>query len=176
MGNILASEKFRHFFQGIDCYSKSIDVYSARITDCMTGVAKELFIGKLTATLEASSSPVLPPASDPEKWLYVSPDGFGDDHETCVYSMDDGSKAIFSAWVESGHEWTDDEREEVRFICETLFVFMGRARLSDIASRSLFIDSLTGIPNSAQFVMDGAARKARRAEKLLRALHKPAEF
>lgn len=156
MGNILASEKFRHFFQGIDCYSKSIDVYSARITDCMTGVAKELFIGKLTATLEASSTPVLPPASDPEKWLYVSPDGFGDDHETCVYSMDDGSKAIFSAWVESGHEWTDDEREEVRFICETLFVFMGRARLSDIASRSLFIDSLTGIPNSAQFVMDGA--------------------
>lgn len=66
MGNILASEKFKHFFQGIDCYSKSIDVYSARITDCMTGVAKELFIGKLTATLEASSTPVLPPLQTPK--------------------------------------------------------------------------------------------------------------
>lgn len=156
MRNILVSEKYRRFFSGIDCYSKSIDVYSAQITDRITEIAKELFIGKLTASLEVSSSPIPMQKISDEKLLYVSPEGFGEKSESCLYSTGDGGKARISAWVEAGHEWTEEECEEVRFICETLYVFMGRARLSDIASRSLFIDSLTGIPNSAQFVIDGA--------------------
>lgn len=163
MGNILASEKYRRFFNNIDCCSKSIDVYTARVTDHITEIAKALFIGKLTVMLDVSASPVSPSVADPEKLIYVSPEGFGKDYETHVYTTGDGGKAHISAWVENGHEWTDDERDEVRFICETLYVFFGRARLSDIASRSLFIDSLTGIPNSAQFVMDGA-RLARNDE------------
>ncbi len=156
MGSILTSENYERFFNDINCYASSVDVYSTHITDSIMPVAKDLFIGKICCDLDVTASPIFPKNVLSDKLLYVSPDGFGEESIERNYTTGDGGNAQVIVTVENGHDWTDEERSGVKFLCDTLYVFMGRARLAEIASKSLYIDSLTGISNSAQFTLDGS--------------------
>ena len=102
----------------------------------MSEIAKELYIGRFMmgdGTI-----------------LYSSADGYDETSRIdCIFRNADGVKSKLCVWSEKEYTWSDEEKENVKLVAETMYLFSKHIRLSDMIRRAEITDTLTGVPNDS---------------------------
>lgn len=155
MGNILCSNNFREFFNNIESAQFSIDDLSVLVSSKLSAIAADISLGKLICNYNSPPSMLEENGRSVEFEFYSNPDGYNKNSVNFEYTTADNAHAVFSAFPILGYSWSNDEIDEVGFLCKNIFVLCGRARLSFIAERSILRDIFTGLPNAGGFIKIG---------------------
>ncbi len=155
MSSLICSENFREFFNNVEKTGLSLDEYSVLVGSNLPLIADELHLGRLKSIFVVPSSPVTPKGESAELIVYSSPAGYEDDAYTYNQRTGDGGKISLIVNPVKGYHWTDDEKDEIDFLCHNMYVLYGKVRLSDIVQRAVTRDAATGLLNSAGFVAAG---------------------
>ena len=156
MGSIICSDNFRNFFNAIEKAHFSIDEVSELIGRNLLPIASDISLGRLVCNFSAPPMILEAKGKNVEFEFYVNPDGYNKNPLNFEYFTGNNARAYFSAYPILGYSWNEKEMEEISFLCKSIFVLCGRARLSTILENSVFRDNLTGLPNAAGFIKIGS--------------------
>lgn len=156
MGSILCSDNFRDFFNSIEKAHFSIDELSMLISSKLSSIAADLSLGRLVCNFNVPPNIFEENGRNVEFEFYSNPDGYNKNATHFEYYTNDNACADFVAYPKLGFSWTNDEIEEVGFLCKSIYVLCGRARLSVIVETSILKDVSTGLPNAKGFIKIGS--------------------
>ena len=142
----ICSENYFQFIQGINGQFKSPEALVRTIAQTIAPLAQELHIGYLSVHFETHQGA-----------MNLQEKNFS----TEIYKVDYDTEAVWNvefATVESGicvlstasvrnYTWNVQEREQVRFLLENLFVRIGHIRVSQLLAKAVTSDFLTEVLN-----------------------------
>jgi len=155
MGNILCSDNFRSFFYSIEKAHFSVDELSVLINSKLYHVASDISLGRLECNLNVPPNIYEENGRNAEFLFYLNSDGYSKNGVHFEYFTGDNAKAVFIAYPTLGYTWSNDEIEEVGFLCKSIFTLCGRARLAYIVENSILKDAPTGLLNAKGFIKIG---------------------
>lgn len=154
MTNELFNGNFRRFFSTLDEQSKDMSVFPQAISESVKAVAEDAHIGRFYISFRIPQPPT-DDSTNGEAVMYLSPEGFEEKAEVFEFSTGDGGRTIFTVNPVKGYEWSEEEKDTIRFLCRTIFIFGSRTRLSSIAHKSVYYDIPMGLLNSSGFIAEG---------------------
>lgn len=147
MDNILSTAEYKALFDTLHLmYAPDQDKLEAVMSKALENVADKIMLGKLEAQLVSPPSQ-FSPAQNLHLIFYKSKMGYEENTFSRRYDTGEKGKFLINAYPVKGYTWGMEEIEAVDLICETIFVFAGRARLVHLMDRVTTRDVLTQIPN-----------------------------
>lgn len=151
MDNLLCSDNFQRFFNNIENANVPINELAKIISKELSVLAPDISLGRSLTVFVSPPMPYNRDGTSIETQLFLSPDGFEPDEVRCEFVTGDNGKATIISCPAKGHTWTDDEKQEIRFLHKCMFVIFGRTRLNGIIRTTLSSDAMTGLPNVMGF-------------------------
>lgn len=155
MSSIICSDHFRHFFEKTDIAELPLEELSGAISSQINEVATDIYLGSIVCKLNIPPTPYDPGGTKMDIVLYSSSAGTGDMSVVTEFISGDNGGVVFVSHPESGHNWSDEEKQEIRFLHKSIAVLYDRANLHKIVKTSLSVDALTKLPNATGFIAIG---------------------
>ncbi len=143
----ICSEAYFQFFHAVNQHCKSAEALSKVVSKGIAPLAKELHIGYLAVYLDAPPNTLAPHGKHINSEIYKS-DYNSDKLWKVKFITLEAGVCILSTAPERNYDWTDNEKEEIHFFLECLFVRFGRARMGQLLSKVSTCDFLTSAMNS----------------------------
>ncbi len=147
---ILVSESFKKLFRILSNEQIPFQQMKMMVGDAIGTVAEQFFVGKIETSID------MPPS-------FVSPKGFHDilsfqypekeiDEENdfvFVHETKDRGSVRMRAFPVKGHQWSEEEKENILFLLEVTYSLISRSRLQMLLEKASFIDNTTAAYNMA---------------------------
>ena len=151
----ICSENYRLFFDGINRTGISVAEVAALVKEKVPVIAGDIHLGKLICRFSVPPSPMDIKGTDVEYEMYIAPEGAGEEGKTFSFNTGDGGSVSFFACPVKDYTWNEEELEEIRFVCDNIYVICGRSRVTDIIGKALTRDMGTGLLNANGFLAAG---------------------
>ncbi|MCR4740651.1 MAG: EAL domain-containing protein [Lachnospiraceae bacterium] len=142
----LYSENYKKFVSILQDDYPTMSDLTDRLNTAYGYIAEELKIGRISIDFSSPGSPVEEPFSE-QKEHYRSEDGYEDDPFVIFYMARTGETSSCSYYPVKGYHFTEEDKENLEFINQTVNGNVGRVHVMDLTWKSRFIDPLTRIPN-----------------------------
>ncbi len=148
MNDILFSEEFKKFWSCINDDYDDMKIFLSRLQKAMPYVAENLCIGRFTVVFSYPNI-YTKSASTISSEIYSSLDGYIDMPITKKYTTVDKGTFTLQIFPSTGEIWTDSVKEQLLYFMDIIYKLGSRAHITDTYAKSVYIDSQTGVYNSA---------------------------
>lgn len=149
MSSRLYSDSYKEFIRGIDNSDFSIRDIIRYTKDSLPIIAEDLKLGRLETELVAKPNLIDRIGFEGREILYNSPDGYEPRAYPSEFETSGGVYIKMIAYPTPGYEWSDIEKDDLRFIASNYFSLFEKARLSGIIKKASVTESMTGAANIA---------------------------
>lgn len=156
MSSDICSKNFKAFYENIERIGLSPDEIAQRVKESLPLIAEDIYLGRMECRFYAPPTPFEKYGREAEMVLYEHESGYSDELFSREYSTSNGASVGFKVNAVKGHCWSDEEREDVEFVCKNIFAMCGRARLAEVINKSLSVDFNTGLLSLSGFMSIGA--------------------
>lgn len=151
MGKIV-NNVFIDFYNKINDPELAIDALAQRISAEFGPVAEFMHIGRFTETFSAPETMLSIKGETCTVNVHISEKGIGDMPVTHSYITGENGSVDMVFFPEKGYEWDEEEKQDVKFVSDLLFMIQGKARISTLIRKFYITDMPTGAPNTAGIV------------------------
>lgn len=155
----ICSEAYFRFFHLINQNYKTIDALSKNISKEIIPLAKEMHMGYLAVHLNA------PPNSLAPHGKHINAEVYSSDYDSekiwrVEFLTPEEGICVLSTASERNYVWTEDEKKEIHFFLECMFVRFGRIRMGQLLSKVSTCDFLTSALNGRGMTVYGTELKS----------------
>ena len=147
----IVSEKFRTFYETLNNDVFSLDEMVALIDTSLPGVADEFHLGKVETIFSAPESVYEPKGLNKVIAGYEDPNGYSDEVYEKQFNTAEGGTVRLFAHPKMDWKWNDDDKSDIDFLLEVLYLSCSRLRLLSLMQQTQNIDMLTGSLNMMGF-------------------------
>ncbi len=147
----IVSEKFRTFYETLNNDVFSLDEMVALIDKSLPGVADEFHLGKVETIFSAPESVYEPKGLNKVIAGYEDPNGYSDEVYEKQFNTAEGGTVRLFAHPKMDWKWNDDDKSDIDFLLEVLYLSCSRLRLLSLMQQTQNIDMLTGSLNMMGF-------------------------
>lgn len=147
---ILVSENFKKIFHMLADDRLNFHQVKRLVGDAVGVVAEKFFISRMETVIDVPPSFVAPKGFH-DNLLSQYPDKEVDEENgfTFVHNSKDGGSVRMQAFPVKGHQWSEQEKEDIHFLLEVMYVLTSRSRLLMLLEKASVIDNTTGAYNMA---------------------------
>ncbi len=156
MSNNICSENFMTFYNNIEKIGLSPDEIALSVKESLPLIAEDIYLGRMECKFYAPPTPYEKHGREAEMVLYEHESGYSDELIAREYSTSNGASVGFKLNPVKGHVWSEDEKQDVDFVCKNIFSMCGRARLAEVINKSLSVDFGTGLLSLGGYMAMGA--------------------
>lgn len=147
MNGVLCSPGFQRFFSSVLTQADTLSEFIKLLGDTIPIISDEAHLGRLE--FEVSSDFSLEElGTDSRNCIVYTREEFDSD---CViekkFQTHDNGSVVIRVYSVTGHIWTDEERDSVEFLLQTLFVLCAKTRAFAEVRSLAVVDQLTGVLN-----------------------------
>ena len=159
------SESYSRFIHAVNGYYKSPETLSKAIGRALEEFAKELHLGYLSVHLDAPCNNLAPEGKHVCSEIYKADYDFHKIWSVEFVTGEEGHCTLYTAPVK-GYDWSEQEKAEIHFLLENLFILFGRARMGQLLLKASTCDFMTSALNTRGMVLYGLelAEKKRLAD------------
>ncbi|MCR5213921.1 MAG: GGDEF domain-containing phosphodiesterase [Eubacterium sp.] len=151
----LYSENFKAFIKGVGESSNSIQGIADYTRNSMHLIAEDLHMGRLEAIILAKPNMIDRVGFDGQELLYQEKSGYNWDLHSMHFETENGVSITMNAYPVKDYYWTDEDKDDLYFVCKIFFQLFERARMISIFRRVAITDSMTGALNVNGFISTG---------------------
>lgn len=137
--------------------TKAVNIYSSVEDACavlrsnLPPIAYNLGIGSLTISLDAPKSFFACETTQYVRELFSS-ENLGTDSEHFKYMTPEKGVVSIDVVSSTGVTWSDEDRNNLKFVCEIILIVASRVRISELLTKNLFSDPLTDCLQLSRFM------------------------
>lgn len=139
------------FFDKINENVYNIENAAENLNSAAKYAAADLGLGRVTVIYSAPPSSFEPDGIDRKDEFILCPDGYEEDGVENHYVTTEGGRVTMAFLPAKGEKWTDHEKAVIRKLIKSCYIICGRARISGLMEKSIFIDRMTGVSNTDGF-------------------------
>ncbi|MCR5542609.1 MAG: bifunctional diguanylate cyclase/phosphodiesterase [Eubacterium sp.] len=147
MGNRVCSENYKKFIRGIDNSNFTLVDIIDYTRKSIQLIAGDLHIGRLEAIVDAYPNVIDRVGYRGRELLFQAFDGYDPDLYSMEFQTGGGVSITMNAYPEKGYVWTEEEKDDLQFVCGNFFNLFEKARSTSILKRAAVTDSQTGATN-----------------------------
>ena len=147
MGNRICSENYKKFIRGIDNSNFTLVDIIDYTRKSIQLIAGDLHIGRLEAIVDAYPNVIDRVGYRGRELLFQAFDGYDPDMYSMEFQTGGGVSITMNAYPEKGYVWTEEEKDDLQFVCANFFNLFEKARSTSILKRAAVTDSQTGATN-----------------------------
>ena len=147
MGNRVCSENYKKFIRGIDNSNFTLVDIIDYTRKSIQLIAGDLHIGRLEAIVDAYPNVIDRVGYRGRELLFQAFDGYDPDLYTMEFQTGGGVSITMNAYPEKGYVWTEEEKDDLQFVCGNFFNLFEKARSTSVLKRAAVTDSQTGATN-----------------------------
>ena len=155
MGERFVSEGYKKLINALNREFESTFAVMDEIRNNIPPIAKELEIGRLEFINEFPASMYDREGMHFSTVLYEGDDGVGKDECVTNYVTGENGHITIKVYSLKGQKFSLEQKDDIRFLSNSLYMICGRARLYNMMRRVYITDSLTGASNINGFMMMG---------------------
>ena len=147
MGNRVCSENYKKFIRGIDNSNFTLVDIIDYTRKSIQLIAGDLHIGRLEAIVDAYPNVIDRVGYRGRELLFQAFDGYDPDLYSMEFQTGGGVSITMNAYPEKGYVWTEEEKDDLQFVCGNFFNLFEKARSTSVLKRAAVTDSQTGATN-----------------------------
>ncbi len=147
MGNRVCSENYKKFIRGIDNSNFTLVDIIDYTRKSIQLIAGDLHIGRLEAIVDAYPNVIDRVGYRGRELLFQAFDGYDPNLYSMEFQTGGGVSITMNAYPEKGYVWTEEEKDDLQFVCGNFFNLFEKARSTSILKRAAVTDSQTGATN-----------------------------
>ena len=147
MGNRICSENYKKFIRGIDNSNFTLVDIIDYTRKSIQLIAGDLHIGRLEAIVDAYPNVIDRVGYRGRELLFQAFDGYDPNLYSMEFQTGGGVSITMNAYPEKGYVWTEEEKDDLQFVCANFFNLFEKARSTSILKRAAVTDSQTGATN-----------------------------
>lgn len=157
----MCSPEYIRFMRAVSKNFNTDDELAEVLVKEFPALARKLHIGYYVIYLSAPKSLFAPNGQHSESVLFGTSDHIDPEKELqIVFQSSENGLFTILAYPVRGMDWTESEKDFVRFLSENVFILCGRSRMTKLLTRAISTDSMTGVLNVPGMVRYGKQLEA----------------